>query len=401
MVHVRVPALAPRAAGMAKVLQGLHGYNLGPFTPSARYELVGSLREHYGIDAILHFGYRHGAHSHKIEILDSGEKTLQQMADVVTDVFDVDPWSLGLMRVDLTADVQGVPVPWFRDHSFVSRKQFSSRIENSNEHEIRFVGMAKGEAQTLYAGKRPNLIRIYNKVAELRLQHRKLESDCRRFNARMRTLKPEMVALEMSAEQMYYGSRIPPTFEEFCKTKGFHFSKGEIVTRIERQIGGGRFPPELATLNDLRFVHELTPFKELQLVSKGPIQQLGPPPEDVSMRNYLASIGLSTLQQAFGSAQLAHSFVLRFGKGNGKRILESLADCFPVEREFLAIEEVQESFKHSTLLQTSHSARWGVHLSPTYEHTKQITGSRFRILPQEGPYRWTAASRKSDRRTAH
>jgi len=65
------------------------------------------------------------------------------MADILVQLFQVDPWSLSLMRVDLAVDVEGVPVPWFRDHAYVNRKQFSSRIEKSHDSEVEFVGMGK------------------------------------------------------------------------------------------------------------------------------------------------------------------------------------------------------------------------------------------------------------------
>jgi hypothetical protein len=250
------------------------------------------------------------------------------------------------MRVDFAADVEGVPDPWFKDHAFVNRKQFSSRIEKSNESELQFVGMGNAVAQTLYAGKRPNLIRIYNKLAEWLTQLKKRERNCKRFNA-------GMAGMEMSLDQMHYGARIPPTFMEFCMAEGYEYREGNILTRIERQIGGSRFPKELTTFNDLRFAHELNPFSDLRLVSSEPIRQLESPPDGVSMRNWLAALGLELLREQAGSVQIADSIVRKHGKGNGGRVLESLADCLPKRREPLTMEEVQESFRGSTLFQTS------------------------------------------------
>lgn len=140
-VHVRVQNMAPSAADMSYALEQLRHGHLDGFTPSRFYEGVGSLKEHFGIDAILHFGYRHGRKAHKIEIREAGKKSVPEMADIVTSIFDVDPWTVSLLRVDLTADVEGVPVSWFREHAFVNRKQFSSRIEKSFEQEMQFVGM--------------------------------------------------------------------------------------------------------------------------------------------------------------------------------------------------------------------------------------------------------------------
>lgn len=55
--------------------------------------------------------------------MDAGEKTVEQIADILVSLFDVNPWDLELMRVDLAADVDGVPVSWFQDHAFVNRKR--------------------------------------------------------------------------------------------------------------------------------------------------------------------------------------------------------------------------------------------------------------------------------------
>jgi hypothetical protein len=208
-----------------------------------------------------------------------------------------------------------------------------------------------------------------------------------------------MEGLEMSPEQKHYGSRVPPDFKEFCRAEGYEFREGSSLTRIERQIGGSRFPPELTTFNDLNYAHELTPFPGLQLVGREPVQNLESPPKDVSMRNWLAALGFEFLQQQLGSAQLACSIVLKHGNGNGKRILESITECFPERRQAPTMEEIQESFRRSTLLQTSHSGQSGVYLSPTYEHPKQVAGSRIGILPKEGPSRWKAAGRESNSRT--
>ena len=313
----------------------------------------------------VHLYLRNGRPNHKIEIIDVGEKSLQDMARIVTLLFDVDPWTLAVMRTDLAANIEGVSVSWFKDHSYVNRKQFSSRIEKSHEKELQFVGMGSAVAQTIYAGKRPCLIPIYNKLAEWRMQWHKHEIKCKRFN-------DHMEGLEMSAEQRYYGRLIPPTFAEYCSARGYQLHDGSMLTRIERQIGGNRVPPEYATLGSLRYAQDHQPFSGVQITCNEPIQNIDSPPPGVPIRDWLASIGLQTVKERLGSEQLARSLVLRHGKGNGKRILESLTESAPTKRPPLTMEEIQESYVSSTLLQTSPSSQGDVHLSPTYEYTKQI-----------------------------
>ncbi len=364
-VDVRIPEFASPGPALAEAFEGLRKHPVPPFRPSRHYQYVCDLRDDFDVDAVVHLFLRHGRPTHKVEIIDAGDRTVEDMADIIAKLFVVDPLALGLMRVDLAADLDGVPVPWFKDHAYVSRKQFSSRIEKSFEQELEFVGMGTAQAQTLYAGKRPSLMRIYDKLAEWRMQLRKLEKEYRRFNALME-------GMDMTAEQRYYGVLIPPTFTEYCRARGYDYQTGNILTRIESQIGGNRLPPELATFNDLRYAHELTPFDGLQIVGSDRAHLIDSPPEEVPVRNWLAALGFEALKEHLGSAQFARSFVLKHGKGNGKRILQSLAECCPVRPRTLTTEEIQESFKQSTLLQTSHLDRQGVHLSPTYEHSEQI-----------------------------
>ena len=364
-LDLRIPEFALPGPILAGPLEDLKRHPVPLFRSSKYYQYVCDLRDQFGIDAVVHLYLRHGRPNHKVEIIDAGEKTLPEIAGIITQLFDADPWPLKVMRTDLAADLEGVSVPWFKDHAYVNRKQFSSRIEKSFENELQFVGMGSAVAQTLYAGKRPCLIRIYNKLAEWQMQLRKVEIQNRRFNNRM-------VGLEMSEEQRYYGRLIAPTFAEYCAARGYQLHDGSVLTRIERQIGGNRIPPELATLGDLRYAHEFRAFSGVQIVGSEPVQNFDSPPAKVPVRNWLASIGYETLKEQLGSEQLARSVVLKHGSGNGKRILDSLAEAAPTKRQPLTMEEIQESFRRSTLLQTSHSSESGVHLSPTYDDTKQI-----------------------------
>jgi hypothetical protein len=109
-------------------------------------------------------------------------------------------------------------------------------------------------------------------------------------------------------------------------------------------------------MGDLRYAHELHPFSGVQIVSTEPVQNFNSPPEGVPMREWLAAIGLETVKERVGSWQMARSIVLKYGNGNGKRILESLAEASPTKRQPLTMEDVQESFRKSTLLQTSQSS---------------------------------------------
>ncbi len=108
---------------LEKPLEQLKREPVSIFRSSRYYKNVCDLREHFGVDAVIHLSFRFGRPNHKVEIVDAGEKTVEQIADILVSLFDVNPWDLELMRVDLAADVDGVPVSWFQDHAFVNRKR--------------------------------------------------------------------------------------------------------------------------------------------------------------------------------------------------------------------------------------------------------------------------------------
>jgi len=176
-LDLRIPEFAPPGSVLASPVEELKRHPVPFFRTSKHYQYVCDLREQFDIDAVVHLYLRHGRPNHKIEIIDAGEKTLAEIAGIVTQLFVVDPWTLEVMRTDLAADIEGVSVPWFKDHSYVDRKQFSSRIEKSYGKELQFIVMGSAVAQTIYAGKRPCLIRIYDKLAEWRGRMAKEQGD--------------------------------------------------------------------------------------------------------------------------------------------------------------------------------------------------------------------------------
>ena len=81
-----------------------------PPCPSKFYCYVGDLRETHDIDAVLHLSYKfgNGKATSKLEIVDAGKKTILDMARIITQVFDINPFLCELMRLDLAADIGGV-----------------------------------------------------------------------------------------------------------------------------------------------------------------------------------------------------------------------------------------------------------------------------------------------------
>lgn len=363
-VDVRIPGDARPGPALADSLARLRKQPIPPFRPSRHYQYICDLKEPFDIDAVVHLYLRHGHSAHKVEIVDAGEKTLGQMENIITGLFDVDPRTLRLMRLDLAADIEGVPVSWFRGNATFRRKQFSSRIEKSHETEVQFVAMAKATVETVYAGKRPNLIRIYDKIGEWNVQVKKLQRAVKRFNA-------QMDKMGLSDEEKYYGARVAPTLKQFCGTHGHRFTEGDVLTRIERQAGGNRIPDVLRTFGDLYSASEFHPFDALRLTAASTIVSLDTPPDGAPVRDWLAAIGRRTLIEHMGSAQAAHSIIFKYANGNGRRVMESLDRCAPSERSAVTIDEIHDSFRKSTLRQTSQSPKSDLYLTPTYERQRQ------------------------------
>lgn len=376
-LDVRVPELSTFSPQMAETIAQLRHSPMPPFKPARFYSFVGDLRKTHDIDAVLHFGYKYGPATHKLEIIDAGKKTLPEMLSVISQVFDLDPAQLCIMRVDLAADVPGVPVQWFRDKARFQFKQFASRIEKASESELEFIAMGTAQAQSLYAGRRPNCVRIYDKIAEWSRQWRKLQHDYERFNRGMKDF-------ELNEEQRYYAERHVPSFQEWCRREGFEYRAGAILTRVERQIGGDRMPPELQTMRDLNRAHEFNPFKALQIINAGPVVCIDKPPEFASMRNFLAALGFLKLGEHFGDLQQAVSYITKFGNGNGKRVLDTILPLLPQERPAVTEAEILDRYRRTTEQQVLGRLTGEIYLGPTYDKENEIAESSAGVLPGAG-----------------
>jgi hypothetical protein len=153
----------------------------------------------------------------------------------------MDPDEMGIMRVDLTADLEGVPVDFFKRHSVVKCKQTRRQHLLVEHGEV----IAKGMAETLYSGVKPNQIRIYDKTAERRMQYQKY---CNRF-ARESGLLPK------SAEKPK-----ATTFEEL-----YGHGMWDTITRVERQVAARDVEKMgIETLRSLRLKADLLdPFAKM------------------------------------------------------------------------------------------------------------------------------------------
>lgn len=249
------------------------------------YSSVADLRP-FGYEAILHVGLRHRRSGpkggcHKLELIDAGQRTAKELLAEIERIFETPiryrkstdsemqpkgTEQLQLMRIDLAADVDAVPVNWFRAHMRVAWKRRLAEIGQ-------YMVITQGEGETLYYGKRPNCLRVYNKTAELRVQHKRLT----------RSVSPDAEI---------------PDFEQLYGTSADH-----VLTRVERQIGGGKLPERISTLSQLKNLPEFDPFSRVEILSS-PLQPVAAITTDCELalagerfRQMVAERGLQRAQQ--------------------------------------------------------------------------------------------------------
>ena len=123
---------------------------------------------------------------------------------------------------------------------------------------------------------------------------------------------------------------------------------GHILTRVERQMGGGRIPSELETVADLRNCASFNPFESLEFVSGGTLE---PDPSDYSFMEYSTGMHLRHVAETQGM-QAAISYITRRSKRNKRWALKKFRDFLPVPNEAdLTNQRLFELYQHSVSVQ--------------------------------------------------
>lgn len=334
-LEVRVPCDTPYHPEFSRLYSELrYEPKTDPFRRSRHYELIADLRP-YGHGAILHLHCRWGKHgNHKVELLDTGRMTLAKMVNEIERMFDINAERLPIMRLDLAADVYGVTVSWFQNRI---KAEYKRCLANFGE----FLEMGKDQIQTLYYGKRPNLYRIYDKVAECKYQHRQLT----------RKLASDVAS---------------PSLEEV-----FGVRENSVITRVERQMGGGKIPEQLQSVGDLRKCPDFEPFNRLPVIDGGTPD---PNPHDYGFMTFCTGMYLRQKAEQDGMHSML-KFISRTSGRNTRWALTKFADFLPVEHEekWLNTDHLNELYRRSVMQQLNgyviDSAR----------------GPSIRLLPDEVP----------------
>ncbi len=247
----------------------------GSFRPTKHYLAVGDLRP-YGFDAIMHVEQRRYG-THKLELLETGKKSVDQLAATIEDLIDGDPLAQRVSRIDLAVDVPGIPVSWFRDHVHVRRKQWLVNFGQSTVLEDQQMG--KRRIETCYWGKRPSCLRIYDKIAERlvayeRWKRRLIRDEKKSWGEEMALLKPEertdLLLPEIPAFLDWLGIELPITQRGEAQSELPGLEQPQqlafpVVSRVENQMGG-RVPAAMSSLHLVKKnAREFNPFDGFDL----------------------------------------------------------------------------------------------------------------------------------------
>jgi len=241
----------------------------------------------YGVNAILYFRNRRSG-EHKLEIISTGTMAFSQILSEIGNVFEVNPLKLEIMRIDLAVDMPHYSVEWFRHNVRVAQKRYTSEFD--------LAVSERKQCETLYFGQRPNLLRIYDKTAERRVRYKQLVRKWKSDNP-------------------------VPSFQE-----RYGHPDDAIITRVERQYGGGRVPKAIGTMGQLQTNGvNLNPYECLQFL---PIAVSDESINQLSGDAYIKGQGLLRLLEREGYHGAKRLLYLKTCR-NTHRVLERLWSAMP------------------------------------------------------------------------
>lgn len=200
-------------------------------TYGGMYQKTGDLRW-MGLDARLACGHRfHEKLGPKIEIIGMGKKTYSDVVGIVEELIEGDAMESAMLRVDLTADTEGIPVSEFERALYLRNMQTSQTEYGDPVNDVIVRAYQRGKGETIYFNTRNGQVRIYNKTEHRRKLLIALNNKRRRHNEPMTTFEEE------------YG-----------------YDPKEIRTRVEKQCGA-RLAEKLWGIRTLGEIHRLADVK--------------------------------------------------------------------------------------------------------------------------------------------
>jgi hypothetical protein len=285
---------------------------------------------------------------------------------VIEGVFDVPAGPTELMRLDVAVDVTDVPVAWFQQHVIAQFKRWTACIgtlsvrDDDDGTEVSNMGMRGIE--TLYFGRRPNVIRVYNKVAERRAAYERLR---RRAHA-----EAKRQAMQQAVDTPFEFAF--PDFEtSFAPEVRFVSVSGTVVldigdfrkvghpsicggngtlpnsiTRVERQISGGRVPEQIGTFGRLRSLADFDPFERLKFLDG---EKAAPNPDQYRFDEFAKGMFVRMLIEQHGYHR-ARQELKRLSPTNVNRILERYREFLPGDTR-VTKEDLLAKYRESVSVQ--------------------------------------------------
>ena len=209
--------------------------------------------------------------------------------------------------------MRNVTVEWLYPRLRFLHKRFSRDIGT-----LKHQSIGKSGIETITAGKLPCIIRVYDKVEECRMQLAKVQRRASK-DADLLTLNNE-----------------------------FGLDESDILTRIERQHGGGRLPLQVTKFGELYRLPEYNPFEPLQLVTRDHSRQ--PCIAERGMDEWLKGTRLKELADEVGM-QKFYRWLNKHSGGNASRIMRTYADYFASGSEQVTATSIFETYRESVIKQ--------------------------------------------------
>ena len=145
--------------------------------------------------------------------------------------------------------------------------------------------------------------------------------------------------LKRSAKRELSPTAKLPTFQEIYG----HPETDFILTRVERQIAGGRIPDQLSTFRKLLHAKEFDPFHPLILAGVGKPE---PNPSDYDVTKYMAGMYLRRMISDDGIHRV-RQFLNRHSTRNASRTLKEYADFLPHDKALIDPKGLYEVYQQS------------------------------------------------------
>ena len=132
--------------------------------------------------------------------------------------------------------------------------------------------------------------------------------------------------------------------------KEFGIKATDILTRVERQCGGDRIPPELATFGHLMRAPDFNPFdRRLEIIRSG--RKSLPKPEECEGLEYFTGMGMHTEAKRIGMQEF-RKLLNKQTTGNAARTMQRYERFFPDGFATpITVQEIYEAYRASALKQ--------------------------------------------------